>query len=416
MAGPGGGGGGDGKDNTYFILWVFALIAAVCFVIWYFFSEQLIIAFIYLRLAELWVMDSFVSLFLPLNIPWITNAEAELGASLDITKQLTVSSISGDVAFNISEVAGSYLRFPAGILLAFLGYFTFKYHMHMRFIKKYNMKTLAEQECVNWPQIKIATKNDIHSQDLDSGPWAMCQTPLQYAKNNKLVALTKAEKVGTGFSKTQTAEYKLILDKAKAERAFSAQLGRPWRGVENLASHRKAIFTVLAARGCRNGKDALSMVYQLADSAADGKINYKGVDELLNKYVKDKAITKICNQHAYEFTVFASMLLFAREDGVLASADFLWVKPLDRRLWYVLNNVGRQTPAAEVGGIFSHWYTELALKRPLSVPFVTIGVDALELALADVFYVPTDAEKEEFAKQEKERAEAEAQAKSTEMV
>ncbi len=45
-------------------------------------------------------------------------------------------------------------------------------------------------------------------------------------------------------------------------------------------------------------------------------------------------------------------------DGVQASADFLWLKPIDRRLWYMLNTVGRQTPFAEVAGPYAHWLAE----------------------------------------------------------
>lgn len=95
--------------------------------------------------------------------------------------------------------------------------------------------------------------------------------------------------------------------------------------------------------------------------------------------------------------------MFAREDGVLPSCDFLWVKPLDRRLWYVINNVGRQTPAVEVGGIFSHWNTETALKRPLSVPLVIDAVNALEVALSEILYIPSDAERAAILKAKQER-------------
>src|SRR5205807_151959 len=134
--------------------------------------------------------------------------------------------------------------------------------------------------------------------------------------------------------------------------AFSVQLGRVWHGFEEMAPHRRAIIAIFSARGSRDTKAALAMVNQLADSGAEGKLNCAGADDLWKKHAKNKRVQEICEYHAYEFTVFISMLQFAREDGVVASSDFLWVKPVDRRLWYVINNVGRQTPCVEVGGIF----------------------------------------------------------------
>ena len=89
-------------------------------------------------------------------------------------------------------------------------------------------------------------------------------------------------------------------------------------------------------------------------------------------------------------TVMASMLEAAREDGVQASADFLWLKPLDRRLWYTLNTVGRQTPFIEVAGIFAHWVAEKEAGRKLFVPMVEEATNALELALKEVVYKPDE--------------------------
>ena len=56
--------------------------------------------------------------------------------------------------------------------------------------------------------------------------------------------------------------------------------------------------------------------------------------------------------------LIASLLEMARIDGVLASAEFLWLKPVDRRMWYMLNCVGRQTAVAEIAGLFAHWQAE----------------------------------------------------------
>jgi intracellular multiplication protein IcmP len=95
-------------------------------------------------------------------------------------------------------------------------------------------------------------------------------------------------------------------------------------------------------------------------------------------------------QHAFVNTVMASMLMTARNDGVLASADFLWLKLVDRQLWFMLNSVGRKTPFAEVAGIFAHWHAELLLGQPIKIPVIEEAINGLELAISEVIYVPEE--------------------------
>ena len=80
------------------------------------------------------------------------------------------------------------------------------------------------------------------------------------------------------------------------------------------------------------------------------------------------------------------MLKIARSDGVLATAEFLWVKPVDRELWYMLNSVGRQTAVVEVSGCFAHWLAEVKLGAAIKTPMVKQAVDALQEALENVLF------------------------------
>jgi intracellular multiplication protein IcmP len=66
------------------------------------------------------------------------------------------------------------------------------------------------------------------------------------------------------------------------------------------------------------------------------------------------------------------------------------LKPYDRRLWYTLNTVGRQTPFPEVAGIFAHWVAERDMGRKLMVPMVEEATTALEVALTEIIYKPDE--------------------------
>lgn len=110
------------------------------------------------------------------------------------------------------------------------------------------------------------------------------------------------------------------------------------------------------------------------------------------KHENTKLVQQIVQSHAYLLTVMAEMLEGARTDGVQAAADFLWLKPVDRRLWYMLNTVGRQTPFVEVAGPFAHWVAEKEMGRRLLVPMVEEATNALEIALKEIIYKPDEKE------------------------
>ena len=243
------------------------------------------------------------------------------------------------------------------------------------------MKCLRELEQENWPQIIPAMRLDLLHKDIAEGPWAMALTPIQFCKKYDLISEERPEN-------SQVASLK----KGAAHRVLALQLGRPWRSLEALPVHVQGLFAIFAARANHDSETANNLLYQISASANGSKLDFSGYKEILAKHCQSKAIARVVSRHAYTYGVMASMLELARTDGVLASAEFLWLKPLDRQMWYVLNTVGRQTAVCEVAGIFSHWKAEKRLKRPLKVPMVDEAVNALEVGLKDIIYNPEEDE------------------------
>ena len=60
---------------------------------------------------------------------------------------------------------------------------------------------------------------------------------------------------------------------------------------------------------------------------------------------------------------------------------------VDRRMWYMLNSVGRQTSTVEVSGVFSHWLAEKRMERAVKTPMVKEAVSAYKAALEEILYV-----------------------------
>ncbi|PCI00227.1 MAG: hypothetical protein COB76_03920 [Alphaproteobacteria bacterium] len=104
--------------------------------------------------------------------------------------------------------------------------------------------------------------------------------------------------------------------------------------------------------------------------------------------VKNKNIAgptlKQCNRHAFVTTALIGALAFARsEGGVLAPAQFVWLRGHDRPLWYPLNNLGRQAFHAEAMGAMSHYRAEKQVQRPIPKSMVIDAVKVLDAFLND---------------------------------
>lgn len=369
-------GGGQGGDNSTGIIWGTVAIFAALFIIWFVFKAYLVSFYLTIKLYEI----DF------LNVLTGHQFDALRGSVIGLMQSPAKANTNDLLA--IGYAVGNYLRFPLVIILLVLAVIVYFGNATRIFKKTYNLKDLVELEADNWPQITPIIGLDLVKKDIDTGPWAMAMTPMQFCKKNRLLEEVRPQR-REGMSRKDWDRVEVILKRGEANRIFALQLGQAWKGVDALPMHVKALFAVFAARINADSKDAAKILLQLAASSKD-QLNFEGVDALLKKHLNTKLVQEVVNSHAYVFTVMASMLEHARDDGVQASADFLWLKPLDRRLWYTLNTVGRQTPFVEVAGVFAHWIAEKEAGRKLLVPMVEEASKALELALKEVVYKPEE--------------------------
>lgn len=367
-------------DNSLAILWGIALVFSSGWLIWYFFHDVIAQFIISLRVYE----ARFIGLIIP-----------KINVRIASWLLLNPHEVTMRELMAISHVVGYYLRFPLSLMLLMFAALIYINRAPLRFKKDYNMRLLAQAERQNWVQITPVVNLDLVKTDIDSGPWAMALTPIQFAKKNDLLQLERIiPSVSTAVTVIGDHYVQAKLRHEAARQTFAIQLGAPWQGVENLPLLIKALFSIFAARAARDRASADYLMAQIARSAIGistesgehliRRLNFAGVETLLEKYMNHPSVTKVIHKHAYVLTVMASMLNLARQDGVLASSEFLWVKPCDRTLWFMLNCVGRQTAYVEAAGPFSHWIAERAVGRKLHVPMIDMAVNALETALNEV--------------------------------
>jgi len=376
------GGGGGGGDRSLDFLWLVVLIVGAFVLIWYFGKVYITTAVFKIKLYEIAGVDFTVKYWIALanlfDLPY-PNLQS-LHDWADFIHTNYGNAVEFNVLGKLSFAVGKYTRFPIVVILFILGLLLYIGGAAQRFKNTYSMQKLKVEEQTIWPQITPVVKMDLVHTKIDKLPWAISLDPMRFCKKYNLLQ----EEVKKDGKVTVT------LRRGAAYRVLSLQIGPRWRGAEFLPDYLQAIFAIFVARVHGDKKTAEALVDNIAFSSMNGKPDFFNSAELLKKYANTKQIMKITSRHGYVTTVMSSLLVAAREVGVISTAEFIWLKPIDRRMWYMLNSVGRYTVVTEVAGAFAHWLAEKKLGLPLMVPMVEEAVVGLELALNDVLYKPDE--------------------------
>lgn len=368
---------GGQNDNSAGMLWGVAALFAAIGVIWWVFKTQLVKFYLSIKLFEAQLLSYLADHF---NVK---SGYYDLITASVASARTNAENVTFEQLMMYGNAVGTTLRWPFVIMcviLAIVVYFGSSTRVYKR---AYGMKDLAKLEKTNWPQITPVVNMDLLKTDIDVGPWAMAMTPMQFCKRYRLLDEYRPQRV-EGMARKDWDRIDVVLKRGEANKIFALQLGPAWRGTKNLPPHTRALFAIFAARINADSAAAAKIIDQLNRSAP--QLDMTGVEALIMKHERTKEVQQITSSYAYVSTVMAAMLSAARSDGVQASADFLWLKPIDRKLWYTLNTVGRQTPFIEVAGIFAHWIAEREAGRKLTVPMIEEATNAVETALKEVVY------------------------------
>jgi intracellular multiplication protein IcmP len=365
-------------------VWISIILVAGISLAWYFGHKQ-ITNFIYqIRLHEIqgiqWVLDVWNMLAVKIRMPFLSVQADDLQRLAEAIQQKKLSTTSFDAIQVVSAKVGDYLRIvvaPLLFLFALIIYFT---NLQLKLKVVFDMQRMRLVEQSNRPQITPVLKLNLVKEDIDIGPWAMAMTPMQFCKKHGLLKEKTDDRGKPAVD--------VIGD--QAYQVFVRQLGPLWTHVLALPPHAKAIFAALAACGNHDREAAFELLDRISKSSAGKSLDFLGTDALLAKHFNTKLVIRVLQRHAYVTTIFLSMMELARTDGVFATSEFLWLKPLDRKLWYVLNTVGRHTAVPEASGPYAHWRAEIKWGGPLRTPMMEEAVKAMESALIDILYDPEE--------------------------
>jgi intracellular multiplication protein IcmP len=232
----------------------------------------------------------------------------------------------------------------------------------------HDSKSLMEAQARVFPSILPVI--DLDLTDDTSARWAVSRRPEEFARDHGLVADGK-------------------FNRQRAKIVFLEQLGRWIKHPDQLYHHEKALFSVFAARIIDGREASKALLDGLNRSARnkDSRPNYKLAQQAYTKYRQHPDMLAMLRQHPYSRTFLFALLLKARETGVLASSEFLWLKPNDRMLWYPLNSAGRKTPFVDGAAVFSQYQAERVAadaNRELVEPYIERAIDGLATYLKKI--------------------------------
>ena len=191
-------------------------------------------------------------------------------------------------------------------------------------------------------------------------------------------------------------------DEQRAAEELTRQLGAEWRGVAEAAPHVRCLFAALALHAGRKRDEATMLLGDLATSLPDGRGDGPAgpvtplafpptvvakADAVLTDATLVAPCSEAAGRHAYTAPALMSVLTLARaQAGVLAPAQFNFLKLVDRRLWYALHSLGfpggqnpaeQPNPRIEALGTRDHWAAERDAGQPLPVPSLARALDVV---------------------------------------
>lgn len=364
------------EDFIMFFLVCF-IVGGLAWVIWHFFQVQLTWLVQQVRIGELWLIKILFG-------DNTTITDAEIGRQVSGTwrrwlQKTTADKISVDDIKASTMIAVLPLKLVFLAIMGVMTVFVIFRGPGTQYRRRMGLEQLMMEQAKVFPAISPFLKFDPRKLPQRSpGQPVPEQLPLFSEM------LSPEEWLAYNSVRYQNGQ----LDYAACWRALEKQLGKRWQGPEALPIHMQGLYAVCALKLIRKRKESELLLNMLAESWSADK-GFRPSAKLKSKIrtvIKNPkmgvALQKFADQHAYETTAMLRCLQRAREEGgVLAPAEFLWLRGHDRALWYPLNNLGRRSYAPEAAGALVHFTNELIAGQKIPTPRVDEVIRGLEAYL-----------------------------------
>lgn len=303
------------------------------------------------------------------------------------------------------EYGGRWYAMASAIAVLILGGKSWRLSASNNFRRSFSMRSLLENNhgthpCVapilNWPR-------SVLDEPADSGPWMVARQPIQFVADN---GLFKCEKDAPGMAKGDPAPGAILLgpdnladpyspvlsesppvsfDRDRCFVLFKEQFGPLHTGFGSMPRYLQKLALAFLLFGSENKKDAyalldsLSLSFRPPEPGKPGRWEWRAFPWCYTRprkampYRLDlsiggfssgdiaallgrKDVARLIRAHnKYRDLFILALYEYARGKGVLPTAEFIWLRPVNRRLFYLLNNFGRRSAWTEVAGPWA-WY------------------------------------------------------------
>jgi len=356
---------------------IFIAVVGLSAIVWYFFRIELTEILRWIRVGEMWVAsilfgDDFV-------VQTQGHGTQTIGIWRSWLPKADVNIIGIPEIIVTTQVALAPLKAVISVLLFLMGLMVTFSEPGKKYYRKFNLQELMAEQAKSFPTIHPFIEfNPLKANHRVLGKPVPKKLPL-FAE-----ALSPEEWVAYNRIRFEGGK----LDRAKAYRAFARQLGRRWRGPEYLPLYAQGLYVAFALKSRRKRDAAEEMLGELAEawSAKKGFNPSSHLKRKIKKSLADKSLCSVirddADKHAFNTSALLACLAKARaEGGVLAPASFLWLRGVDRDLWYPLNNLGRKAFHPEASGAMIHYIYEVVAGQKIPTPQVEDAIKNLESLL-----------------------------------
>ncbi|RBL79752.1 hypothetical protein DDE05_55925 [Streptomyces cavourensis] len=100
------------------------------------------------------------------------------------------------------------------------------------------------------------------------------------------------------------------------------------------------------------------------------RLDLEVVQETFDKYRRHRFIWQLLQVHHWEYTFLYELLSIAARSSKIGTSRHIWLRPMDRILFFVLDTHGRHTPHAESAVAVSgqHTFERLCLEEGVKSP------------------------------------------------
>lgn len=288
---------------------------------------------------------------------------------------------------------GRFFRIPAAALVGSLGIWCFRRAAPARFCRALDLDGLIREQAGSFRFIATFVSRRLRLAPIGSGEPRPCDPALHV---KEWVARWATGQDGR-------------FDEMQARTELRRQLGCLWRRIDHAEPPIRCMLAVFALHAAQKREEAIRFLGDLAESLPlEPKEDRSGpakplifppaviaqADYWLAQDEVGPPALALAARHGFATPALMSVLTHARlRGGVLAPAQFAFLKLVDRRLWYALHSLGfpadapgqqpHPNPRVEAIGARDHWAAELAVGARLVAPAIDRAVAVIRAAADD---------------------------------